>query len=400
MAVVSSITGNNLLVSAAKSSSIFRRLPWRSTNNKSAGSTTTSSLYNNNLQSHDLTTRGGAAAAASTSTKRLPVKGAASSSSAVRKGGVKKMKKMVKKRVVSPNANNIVKLGPPNQDTMPSIFRIPSEEKYDRYAAALALTEGLRRIRDVDIARAEKVYKQTPRRERGSSQKITTAAANDDTNSTATAAAKLPPKQVLEIAKQQAESSFLLQSTKAVKSLGMTVAQFNQIGREVLSDPALKERVSEQAYLYRIHASAISLDKVPLLDNNDSENHHQDVLKNHKRHQVQMFARSIQEIEDLRTDQLNQLQSQLRMTQFPPNFDLSDPNVQPLLKDEVRAVCERFPAKAEEIVKRYGLESEEFNKMLEETRGNPIFRWRVMKYVRGVEEERVRRQTKKKGGRK
>ena len=399
MAVVSSITGNNLLVSAAKSSSIFRRLPWRSTNNKSAGSTTTSSLHNNNLQSHDLTTRGGAAAAAaSTSTKRLPVKGTASSSSAVRKGGVKKMKKMVKKRVVSPNANNIVKLGPPNQDTMPSIFRIPSEEKYDRYAAALALTEGLRRIRDVDIARAEKVYKQTPRRERSNSQKITTAAAaNDDTNSTATAAAKLSPKQVLEIAKQQAESSFLLQSTKAVKSLGMTVAQFNQIGREVLSDPALKERVSEQAYLYRIHASAISLDKVPLLDNDTSENH-QDVLKNHKRHQVQMFARSIQEIEDLRTDQLNQLQSQLRMTQFPPNFDLSDPNVQPLLKDEVRAVCERFPAKAEEIVKRYGLESEEFNKMLEETRGNPIFRWRVMKYVRGVEEERVRRQ--KKGGRK
>lgn len=396
MAVVSSITDNNLLVSAAKSSSIFRRLPWRSTNNKSAGSTTTSSLHKINFQSHDLTTRGGAAAAASTSTKRLPVKGtASSSSSAVRKGGVKKMKKMVKKRVVSPNANNIVKLGPPNQDTMPSIFRIPSEEKYDRYAAALALTEGLRRIRDVDIARAEKVYKQTPRRERS----ITTAAANDDTNSTATAAAKLSPKQVLEIAKQQAESSFLLQSTKAVKSLGMTVAQFNQIGREVLSDPALKERVSEQAYLYRIHASAISLDKVPLLDNDASENHHQDVLKNHKRHQVQMFARSIQEIEDLRTDQLNQLQSQLRMTQFPPNFDLSDPNVQPLLKDEVRAVCERFPAKAEEIVKWYGLESEEFNKMLEETRGNPIFRWRVMKYVRGVEEERVRRQ-KKKGGRK
>ena len=398
MAVFSSITGNNLLVSAAKSSSIFRRLPWRSTNNQSAGSTTTSSLHNN-LQSHDLTTRGGAAAA-STSTKRLPVKGSASSSSsAVRKGGVKKMKKMVKKRVVPPNANP-VKLGPPgNQDTMPSIFRIPSEEKYDRYAAALALTEGLRRIRDVDIARAEKVYKQTPRRERNSSQKITTtAAANDDTNSTATTVEKLSPKQVLEIAKQQAESSFLLQSTRAVKSLGMTVAQFNQIGREVLSDPALKERVSEQAYLYRIHASAISLDKVPLFDNADSENH-QDVLKNHKRHQVQMFARSIQEIEDLRTDQLNQLQSQLRMTQFPPNFDLSDPNVQPLLKDEVRAVCERFPAKAEEIVKRYGLESEEFNKMLEETRGNPIFRWRVMKYVRGVEEERVRRQ-KKKGGRK
>jgi len=83
------------------------------------------------------------------------------------------------------------------------------------------------------------------------------------------------------------------------------------------------------------------------------------------------------------------------MTQFPPNFDLSDPNVQPLLRDEVRAVCERFPVKAEEIVKRYGLESEEFNKMLEETRGNPIFRWRVKKYVKGVEEENRKKKERK-----
>jgi len=33
-----------------------------------------------------------------------------------------------------------------------------------------------------------------------------------------------------------------------------------------------------------------------------------------------------------------------------------------------------FPVKAEEIVKRYGLDSDEFNRMLEETRSNPIFR--------------------------
>lgn len=320
------------------------------------------------------------------------------------------MKKMVKKRVV-PNNNNAAKLsssssvGGPNKDTMPSIFRFPSEEKYDRYAAALAITEGLRRIRDADVSRAEKIYKKTRRQGRSNHNTPKTTTVDDDnnySNSTAAVVAAQPepllPKEILEISKQLAESAFLLQSTKAVKSLGMTVAQFNQIGREVLSDPALKERVSEQAYLYRIHASAMSLDKVPLLNNGDNDsndNENQDVLKNHKRHQVQMFARSIQEIEDLRTDQLNQLQSQLRMTQFPPNFDLSDPNVQPLLRDEVRAVCERFPAKAEEIVKRYGLESEEFNKMLEETRGNPIFRWRVMKYVRGAEEERKKKKERK-----
>lgn len=403
LVAVTSITSgrSGVVVFAAQSSSngrgIFRRrLPWNLSSPASSEGSTSSSPVHYNKNHNELTTRGGAAER----TKRPPIKGTASSSAALKKGGVKKMKKMVKKRVVVPN--NAAGKGPYNRDTMPSIFRIPSEEKYDRYAAALAITEGLRKIRDADVARAEKIYKQTPRSVRNNSPKSTTAttttattADSNDTAETAVAAEPLSPKEILALSKQQAESAFLLQSTKAVKSLGMTVAQFNQIGREVLSDPALKERVSEQAYLYRIHASAMSLDKVPLLNNGDNNESDTDVLKNHKRHQVQMFARSIQEIEDLRTDQLNQLQSQLRMTQFPPNFDLSDPNVQPLLRDEVRAVCERFPAKAEEIVKRYGLESEEFNKMLEETRGNPIFRWRVMKTVRGVEEERRKKKERK-----
>jgi hypothetical protein len=34
-----------------------------------------------------------------------------------------------------------------------------------------------------------------------------------------------------------------------------------------------------------------------------------------------------------------------------------------------------------EIVNKYGLNSNEFNQMLEETRGNPLFRWRVNKYI-------------------
>ena len=49
--------------------------------------------------------------------------------------------------------------------------------------------------------------------------------------------------QQIEQAKKRAESAFLMQNTKAVKALGMTVTQFNQIGREVLADNALKERV-------------------------------------------------------------------------------------------------------------------------------------------------------------
>ena len=76
-------------------------------------------------------------------------------------------KKMAKKRVVrkmsgvpkmpegkSSSAAAVVVAASVKGDTMPSIFRIPSEEKYDRYSAALAVTEGLRRVRDAEIARA------------------------------------------------------------------------------------------------------------------------------------------------------------------------------------------------------------------------------------------------------
>lgn len=258
-------------------------------------------------------------------------------------------------------------------ETMPSIFRIPSEEKYDRYAAALAVTEGLRRVRDTEIALTK---------ERG-------GRINRWRRRKPTAAAMATLEECAN-AKKRAESAFLLQSTRAVKSLGMTVAQFNQIGREVITDPELRERVTEQAYLYRV-ASAVNLDKVPLLLD-DPTTSRRDLLDSseHKKIRVQLFARSVHEIEDLRSDQMEALRQSLQVERFPPGFDLSDPNVQPLLHPEVRRVCEMFPVKAEEIVKRYGLESDEFNRMLEETRGNPIFRWRVQKYVEKAEEEKVK----------
>jgi hypothetical protein len=262
---------------------------------------------------------------------------------------------------------------------MPSIFRIPSEEKYDRYAAALAVTEGLRRVRDTEIALAEEGRRSSSGRW---GRKKPTAATSSSSLGECADDAK----------KRRAESAFLLQSTRAVKSLGMTVAQFNQIGREVITDPALRERVSEQAYLYRV-ASAVNLDKVPLVlddPSSSSSSRSGDLLNSseHKRQRVRLFARSVHEIEDLRSDQMEELRRSLRVERFPPGFDLTDPNVQPLLHPEVRRVCEMFPVKAEEIVKRYGLDSDEFNRMLEETRGNPIFRWRVQKYVEKAEEEK------------
>jgi len=346
------------------------RLPWHT---RTSSPTTKTQTTNNNL---GLPPRGGAAAALRR--KKKVQKGSESSSSAPvnKKGMKKKMKKGVKKMrkmsSVSKIPNSGVLSSPAVKgDTMPSIFRIPSEEKYDRYAAALAVTEGLRRVRDAEIARTEVTQ--------GKKSWLGSISGSEKVKGEGSE---------FEASKKRAESAFLLQSTKAVKALGMTVTQFNQIGREVLSDPALKERVSEQAYLYRM-ASAVNLDKVPLLDDPSSKKLLQS--QEHKKFRVQLFARSIHEIEDLRSDQMETLRQSLQVERFPPGFDLSDPNVQPLLHPEVRRVCEKFPVQAEAIVKRYGLDSDEFNRMLEETKGNPIFRWRVQKYVeKAAEEESVK----------
>jgi hypothetical protein len=42
---------------------------------------------------------------------------------------------------------------------------------------------------------------------------------------------------------RQACSEYALNSSKVIRALGLSVAQFNQIGRQVSSDPVLKEKV-------------------------------------------------------------------------------------------------------------------------------------------------------------
>jgi hypothetical protein len=138
----------------------------------------------------------------------------------------------------------------------------------------------------------------------------------------------------------------------------------------------------EQAYLYRM-ASTIKMDKIPLIQDPDSKQ----LLKSTRRRRVQMFVRSITEIEELREEQTTRLRKALNIDKLPSNVNLCDPNVMPLLSSNVRAVIEAFPLQAEEIVKKYGLNSDEFNQMLEETRGNPVFRWRVQRFRKQEEDE-------------
>jgi hypothetical protein len=138
----------------------------------------------------------------------------------------------------------------------------------------------------------------------------------------------------------------------------------------------------EQAYLYRM-AGTLDMDRVPIVDDPMSEK----MLKSTKKKRVELFCNSMQEIEQLREDQMKKLKRSLQVQQLPPGISLSDPSVMPFLSPKVRAVVEAFPLQAEQIVKKHGLNSDEFNKMLDEAKGNPLFRYRVEKYMKEGEEK-------------
>lgn len=229
---------------------------------------------------------------------------------------------------------------------LPTLFQLPEEEQYDRYAACLAATEGLRKIRDREMSKTKK----------------------------GGIISFFSRKEVDEEETERANSKYVLNSSMVIKSLGLTVPQFNQLGREIMGDEVLKEKVTEQAYLYRLSAGlSLPDNRVPIISDPTSS----PFLNAHRRHRIQMFARSITEIEHLRTDQMEKLMKALKIPALPEGVNLSDPNVVPFLSPKVRAVCEAFPFQAEEIVRKYGLNSDEFNDMLEKTKKDPVFRWRV-----------------------
>jgi len=97
---------------------------------------------------------------------------------------------------------------------MPSLF-LPEESLYDRYAACLAATEGLRRIRDRDLA-------DEATRDHGF---------------------RRDPDNDLTDVEKEITAQYVQNSRRVLRALGMTVNQFNGIGRQVASDGKLREKV-------------------------------------------------------------------------------------------------------------------------------------------------------------
>lgn len=124
--------------------------------------------------------------------------------------------------------------------------------------------------------------------------------------------------------------------------------------------------------------ATLDMDRVPLIEDPASE----ELLKSTRRQRLQMFCDSMQEIEQLREDQMKKLKRSVQVKQLPKGVKLSDPSILPFLSPKIRAVVEAFPLQAEEIVKKHGLHSDEFNNMLSEAQNNPIFRYRVEKKLK------------------
>lgn len=102
-----------------------------------------------------------------------------------------------------------------NGRLIPTLFSA-EDVKYDRYAACLAATEGLRRLRDRQIAEEAKPDHVGQRR--GSRKRR-------------------------QEAKKMAVASYFRDSSSVVEAMGMPVVEFNEIGRVLCQDLTLKQTV-------------------------------------------------------------------------------------------------------------------------------------------------------------
>jgi len=112
---------------------------------------------------------------------------------------------------------------------MPSLFMSPNESIYDKYAACVAATEGLRRSQEGKSKLREDETYLFRGRLPWNSFRITLKNSSAKINSEE---------------EKRKHAQYILQSSKIIRSLGLTVSQFNQISREVARDISLKERVS------------------------------------------------------------------------------------------------------------------------------------------------------------
>lgn len=131
-----------------------------------------------------------------------------------------------------------IKSNESKHDKMPSIFYKDEEKQYDTYAACLAATESLRRIRDSKIK--NKTGSAVASDDKSWKSMLKTSVGGDGSASSGSGIDNKPTgKEEL----KRACAEYVLNSSKAINVLGLSVTQFNQLGREVYKNKELKEKV-------------------------------------------------------------------------------------------------------------------------------------------------------------
>ena len=125
--------------------------------------------------------------------------------------------------------------------------------------------------------------------------------------------------------------------------------------------------------------AALNMEKVPLLEPPDAERKRKTA---YARRKVRSFARSVAVIEELRGEQRELLRKSLNVERLPRAIGICDPFLLPLLSEKIQIACKSFPGRAEAIARKHGLEGGDFDKLLRETRRNPLMRWRINRYMR------------------
>lgn len=271
-------------------------------------------------------------------------------------------------------------------DSVVSLFS-DSEQQYKRYAAALAATEPMREMRNQRAKQSMAPTKYWTLK----MKKVNVCDVN-----------RVDPRgqnsQLRAVC-----GDHVTTVTKIIRSLGLTVTEFNALSREVGADPHLRAKVMKQAFLFRIAAELgqVDLEQVPVgADWEDGVGHGQIAtgpdavgadsgaslpippvqqasapLLPIRPVPLEKFVLARRAVELLRKEQADGLKAEMKLEVLPEN--ICSPEYLPLLSPRVRSLCQSFPREAQDVVESHGLEVAQFNLMLEKTGRNPFLKWRL-----------------------
>jgi hypothetical protein len=198
----------------------------------------------------------------------------------------------------------------------------------------------------------------------------------------------------------------------ALRSYGMEANDFNELSNIVSKENVLKRKVLLQSYLYKLAADleANLQDKKPPLPS--SEQHGDKSistssirsssrplfwLKPQKRIHIpplqdahneiptlKRFVCTLHKIEAERIRVRDQIKRDLQIRELPPR--MADPEYLPAMCPTIQKACNEFPDLANQIIRRNGLQVEEFNLLQKKLANNLWFRYRVQRELQKIKQ--------------